>query len=344
MIRVLPYGAFYNRQPLAYGPVLDLVQGRIALVDDVRDADIVTISHHKDLELFGTRLWKMLAAQPGLRIVLLSEEPFWDTCWSPDPFSRDRVFDTPYGPVPHTVVNHFTSPLWRTPGVPYFLLTDPRYIANLRPRFARNAGRSAADWVRQFRTAEIDAAFVGEKRTLPRHAPAWPDQNTRGLSVYRSDVTRTCTGSRILRIGKGWSDTPPRQDLTDWHAEKLAHLDLRCRYVGAFENTHQMHYVSEKIFDAFALGAIPLYFAAPDHAVFGYIGAGGWLNLFEPRPKAPAFNALQPIGQSQADAYAATQERLATVFTDPATVPTALDRLAEGLLAEFRTILGKDCR
>ncbi|SEO24005.1 Glycosyltransferase family 10 (fucosyltransferase) C-term [Gemmobacter aquatilis] len=339
MIRVLTFGAFRNRQPLAYAPIRDRLAGRLRLVDDPTEAQIVTISHHKDLELFGNRLWQMLAARPGLRLVLLSEEPFWDSCWAPDPFARHQVFATASGPLPYAVLNHQNSAIFQAAQVPYFLLTHPRYIAHYQPRLDRNAGRSATDWLAQFRDAEWDAGFMGEKRTHERHRPAWPAEDLWGLSVYRSRFTQLCTGTRVLRLGKGWSDGPPRQALPDWHQDKLERFDLRCRYLGAFENTHQREYVSEKIYDAFATGAIPLYFAGPGHAVHRLIRPGGWRNFHAVPPRPDAFDARRPVSLAEAEAYAATQQHLAGLFATPRPAEAELERVAAALTREFAALL-----
>lgn len=339
MIRILPFGAFHNRQPLAYAPIRARLAGQVELVNTPSEAQILLISHHKDLELYGTRLLRLLAARPALRVVLLSEEPFWDSCWAPDPFSRYQGFATPEGVLPYAVLNHHTSAIYRAQRIPYFLLTDPRYIAHYRPLFDRNAGRSAAEWLAHFRDVPLDAGFIGEKRSHDRHNPAFPAQDVWGLSVFRSRFTHLCTAGRVLRAGKGWSDGPPRQELPDWHADKLALLDLRCRYVAGFENTHQADYLSEKIYDAFAVGAVPLYVAGKTHAVHRLVGPAGWLNFYAPPPKATAFDPRRPVTATEAADYAAVQARLAVLFQDPAATETELDRLTTALMAEFRRLL-----
>lgn len=339
-IRVFPAGSFQNRQPLAYAPILDRACQNITLVDTPDAAQIVTISHHMDLALSGPRLRRMLAATPGLHLVLLSEEPFWDTAWAPDPFSRrQQQHDTGEGLLPYTVLNHHTSGLYRAARIPYFLLTDPRYIAHYRPLFDRNAGMRVSDWLAHFRQAELDAAFMGEWRQHDRDRVEFPAHDVWGLSYFRTRMTMLCTRGRVLKAGKGWQPGPPRQELPDWHADKIAQLDLRCRYISAFENTHQNEYVSEKILDAFALGGVPLYFAGPSHAVHRLVGGGGWLNFYGTPPRAPVFDPRRPISLTEAEAYAATQARLAALFADPTAVPAEIDRLARALHDEFSRIL-----
>lgn len=336
MIRILTCGAFQNRNPLAYAPFQRRLATELALVDQPEDADLLVISHHLDLELFGSDLYETMARHRHLRLVLLSEEPFWDVGWAPDPFSRDQQFQSPRGTLSYRVLNHQNTAIYHAKHVPYFLLTDPRYLAHYRPLFDRNAGLSVAQWMAHFRNVPLDAAFMGEKRLAARDRIAYPEQNVWALSSYRTRLAQLCEKGRVLRLGKGWVAGPPRQELPDWHADKLERLDRQCRYLGAFENTHQRDYVSEKIFDAFAIGAVPLYFAAPDHSVHWLAGSGGWLNFHARPPVASAFDPRRPVTLVEAEAYAAAQHRLARQFGNPDLVQADTDRICAALLAELR--------
>lgn len=334
MLRVHLYGDFWNRQPLAYAPIRHRLADQITYVDDPADAQIALFSHSHDLTRHGRRLTETLAGNPNLRPVLLSEEPFWDTCWSPNPFDRYQTWAP--GPLPFAVLNHFTCDVFSTRALPYFLLTDPRYIAHYRPLFDRNAGFSVAQWQARWRDAQWDAAFLAERRDADRHGPAFPDHDVWGLSPLRSRITRHCKG-QVLRMGKGWEGGAPRTELPDWHADKLALLDLNCRYVSALENTHQSNYVTEKVFDAFAVGAVPLYIANPDHDVHRYVGPRSWVNLAErlPRPDAPKsqpFDARVAPSPDLTNAYVASQTRLARLFADQTTIDAELDALSDRLL------------
>jgi hypothetical protein len=350
MIPVLPFGDHWDRQPLAYPAIAARLAGRVEITDDPAAARIVAFAHPLDLVRHGRALAGLLARRPRLRAVLLSEEPFWDSCWAADPFSPRQLHDAGRGlAVPYAVLNHHTAGFYRADRVPYFLLTDPRYIARYRPRLARNAGFAAADWQRHFRSLPHDAAFVAEKRTLPRHAPAFPERGVWGLSLFRTRLARHCRGASVLRLGQGWAEGPPRQALADWHADKLERLDMACRYLSAVENTHQAPYVTEKLFDAFAVGAVPLYVAGPGHAAGRLLGQGGWINLWDrldrtgsgPAGFGPrqAFDAARPVGAALADAYAAAQDRLARLFETEAAVEAERDRLADGIAAALAALL-----
>lgn len=332
-------GGYRNRNPLAYPPIRAALGDRVELVGHPDAAQILLISHIKDIELFGASLAAMLRQFPGLRLVLLSEEPFWDSCWMADPFTRRQSFPTLDGPVDCTVLNHETSGIFRAARIPYFLLTDPRYIAHYLPLFDRNAGWSAQDWQHHFAGVPLDAVFLAERRTEARFSPNFGTDAMRGLSVWRSRLAEQCLGTAVVREGVGWSDGPRRQDLPDWHADKLARFDLRTRYMSALENTHQTDYLTEKLWDVFAMGAVPLYLASSGHAVHWLIGADGWINVHAALPAVPAFDARQPVDAAGSAAYAAQQDRLARLFEDRDVIAAEYERLCTALLQAFAEVL-----
>ena len=347
MIRIVLVGDFWNRQPLAYAPIRDRLADRIDFVDDPADAHLALFSHTHDLQAHAKALAYMVAAHPRLKPVLLSEEPFWDTCWSADPFTKYQCWTDGPAPFGYTVLNHGTSPLYDTNSIPYFLLTDPRYIARYRPMFDRNAGFSAADWLARWRSAPWNAAFMAERRDDARHAPSFPAKDVWGLSRLRGQITLNCKGAKVLRSGRGWDVETRRSELGDWHAEKLAKLDLKCRYVSAMENTHQANYVTEKIFDAFAVGGVPLYIASPTHTVSRYVGTGSWINLEShlPRktaPKVAAFDANAAVSPALAEAYVTTQNRLARLLSNKALIEVELDQLSTRLFDALHQLASPD--
>ncbi|MEL6208721.1 MAG: hypothetical protein AAFR44_00760, partial [Pseudomonadota bacterium] len=84
-ITVFVAGAYGHRQPLAYAPIRDAAAGLIATTDRLEAADLVVVAHWKDVVAQGPGLIARLS--PAQRLVLLSEEPFWDTLWCPAPFA-----------------------------------------------------------------------------------------------------------------------------------------------------------------------------------------------------------------------------------------------------------------
>jgi hypothetical protein len=350
-LRILTFGGYRNRQPLAYEPIRAALGDRIALVDDPAEAQILLIGHYADLDLFGRQILAMLAGRPGLCLVLLSEEPFWDSCWMPDPLSRHQRITLETGSagstvgctVDCTVLNHATSTIYRAARIPYFLLTDSRYIARYRPMFDRNAGWTAADWQRHFRAVPLDAVFLAQRRMAARMAPMHGGGRLRGLSVWRSRIAEACQGPRVVIEGAGWGTgggtAPRRQDLDDWHADKLTRFDLQTRYMSAFENSWQADYLTEKIWDAFAVGAVPFYAGGPDHAVQRLVGARGWLDFFDHLDSIPDIDTGCLPDPGLVDAYASRQEELARLFADRTVLEAEYDRLTTALLGALQGVL-----
>ncbi|GGE25621.1 Glycosyltransferase family 10 (fucosyltransferase) C-term [Gemmobacter megaterium] len=339
MIRICVLGAWQHRQPLAYAPIQAACADRIALVEDPARADLLVVAHPLDLDQQGLRLGRLMAARPGLRLVLLSEEPFWDTVWNPDPFARWLDWPGPEAPLPVSVISHETTALYDFDRIPYFLLTDPRYLAHYRPLVARNARLRPADWARHFGQPLQDAAFMAARRRDPKFSPAWPARDVLGLCLYRSTLAAATRKGQVLRHGKGWAPGPPRQELADWHADKLDRLDMAFRHVSALENTHQHSYVSEKLLDAFAVGAIPLYMAGPGHRVDRLVPRGSWLDLWG-QAAEQGIDPTLPPDAARLEAYAEAQARLHDLLSDPEAEARELDRFACALVAELRGVLG----
>jgi hypothetical protein len=60
--------------------------------------------------------------------------------------------------------------------------------------------------------------------------------------------------------------------LYDWHLDKLLSSYGRYKCVSAIENTFHVNYVTEKIFDAYAVGAIPVYYSSSQHSINKMLG------------------------------------------------------------------------
>lgn len=337
-LRVHLVGAYQQRQPFAYSPILKAANENIALCATLDEANIIVLAHTKDLVQIGPQLRACL--REDQRLVLLSEEPFWDTVWAADPVSRQQVHVTPEGPLAISVLNHATSTVFDFKRIPYLILTDPRFQAHYAHRFRRNAQMEAADWQRHF-ASQTKITFMAERRRKASYDIAVPEANILGLAAWRTRLAELCTDPRVSRCGKGWpGHQQNRQALPYWHADKLKMLDGRCLILSALENTHQPSYISEKIFDAFAVGAVPLYMAGPTHRIHDLLPDGGWLNLYGLSEDAAA-RLLQAFRPNEAflAGYAASQRRLAEMFCDPVVARTELRLLADRLTAELRQVI-----
>lgn len=342
MIRVFRTGLHAHRMPLSYPALWPLFERQIRIVDRPDEADLYLFAHVMDIQAAPRALvedWRR-RRRP---VVLLSEEPFWDTIWGGHPLDPLIHVDTDFGALPVHQLNHHTArEIYRFTHLPYFLLTNHRFANAYASRFARNAACSAADWTTSMAARQLRTVFMFERRPEPYHAVQWPQGGIIGLCSWRTELAHACDAAGVLRLGQSWQGGRSRFELaTDWHLDKLVRLDRRSRMIGALENTHQPDYITEKLFDAFACGAVPVYYAAPDHRIHDLgLPPEAWINLYGLSPQTAAEKlAALPACPVSAEAFEAAQRGLARHFGDSRIWIEERDRLARAVLAALEGVL-----
>lgn len=341
MIRVFTTGRHAHRSALSYPALADLFAAEVTLVARPDEADLYLFAHSVDVMEAPETLvadWRR-RRRP---VVLLSEEPFWDTIWTGRPLEREIVIDTAWGSLPVVQLNHHTSEIFRFERIPYYLLTSHRFVNAYRYRFARNAARSTADWQADFAARPTETVFMFERRPEDSHDVRWEEARIIGLCAWRTRLAEACRGAGALHLGRSWQPRQPRrQDLPDWHMDKLVRLDGAARTIAAFENTHQPDYVTEKFFDAMACGARPLYYASTGHRIHDFgVPPEAWLNLFDLSPEAAA-ERLRAGGAEVTfyEAFRHGQDQLARLFSDAETLMSERLRLQRAVMGELYDIL-----
>ncbi len=339
MIRFYLSGRHAQRTPLSYTWLSPLWNGEIKRVDNPAEADLCVFAHCLDIAEASFEVvaeWRRRA----LPIVWLSEEPFWDTIWGRNPMARRIVVDTEYGALPVNQLNHQTSDIFRFERLPYYILTNPRFLSTYRRLFARNAALSPNDWREVFISRPVDISFMFERRPEPYHDVFVAEGDLYGLCAWRTRLAELRLPGKIERLGTSWGVGPSRFELKDWHEDKVMRLDGRARNLAAFENTHQPDYITEKIFDAYACGSRPLYFASPDHRLHEFgLPHESWKNLFDPHLALPDVDLLNaPNSKDFFDAYATAQNRLLELVKEEAE-EAERDRLRKAVLDAFESVL-----
>lgn len=188
-------------------------------------------------------------------------------------------------------------------------------------------------------------AFYAEFQDDSQFDAYFPEYDVWGLCRFRTLVAQRMTGDRIVRIGKRWGDTPARQLLPDWHLDKLAALDSRSFIVSGIENTHHWNYVSEKLFDAFAVMAIPLYYAAPFHSVYRFASSESFINLYGLAvEQAVSKILLFKPDNIFLDVYRETQHKLYEIFSEPRNLVDERHRVVSEVLYEFEALMDDEHR
>lgn len=342
MIRIFKSGRHAQRSPLSYQALAPLFAEAIELVDRPEQADLYLFAHSLDIEAAPEELvldWRR-RRRP---VVLLSEEPFWDTIWTGRPLERQTYVETAWGALPVVQLNHSTSRIFQFWRIPYYLLTNHRFVNAYRWRFCRNAARSTADWQAYFAARRVEIVFMFERRPEPFHDVRWEADNLIGLCAWRTRLAEACGGSdHVELLGRSWQPgVPRRQELSDWHLDKLTRLDGHARSLAAFENTHHPDYITEKFFDAMACGARPLYYAAPGHRIHGFgVPGDAWLNLYGCEAAKAARSLSMPFADARyCEAWREGQHALAALFSDSSVLVQERARLRQELLLELHGIL-----
>jgi hypothetical protein len=278
----------------------------------------------------------ILTLRPDIQLVILSEEPLWDTLYSDNCLSKRMRFSVGEREYPCVFLNHSTTRIFDFEKIPYFLTSSDDYFARYSFLFTRNCALKAEELKSLWANAPIRVAFYAECRDEVLFDVDFPEHDILGLSRYRTLVARAMEGDGIIRIGKGWGNTIVRQLLPDWHLDKLAALDRNSFIVSGIDNTHQWNYISEKIFDAFAVLAVPLYFGSRTHGVMRIVPAESFINVYG----LTVDQAVEKIcsfkpDKSYIDQYCEAQLMLAEMFSQPMSLVQERVRIVTEIISEF---------
>ncbi len=336
-VKVSLFGKHSHRTPLSYDAYRPYFEANIAITTDQKKADFIVSGFDRDFRGDLDLLSNHAKERPQTHFLILSEEPLWDTLWSEKYSEKVNHFRERAGELRYKIVNHFNSPIFNFDKIPYFVTTNNHFLVRYANCFRRNSALTVDELLHHWNGNLTRAAFFAEKRDNEKYDYHLPDRDVYGLSVYRTRLAQNVSDGAAVRVGKGWSDQKMRQRLPDWHLDKLIAVDRRVLILSGLENTHQHQYITEKILDAFAALAVPLYYASPKHRVHDLLPEGGFINLYG----ASIEEAVQRIDSFVPDrdfarAYMESQKRLHALFSDPEHVHRERSRVAAAVIRELR--------
>lgn len=333
--RIHIFGRHGKRTPFAYEPYRRLLSRHFDLSVSAEEADFLIIGFVLDIKE-NFELLHRLCKSSLRRIVVISEEPLWDTVWTPGFTKRSGSVECNGEFIEYTYLNHWTASIYSFAELPYFITTSDEYFVRYSYMFQRNAQLSTNDLLSIWRNADGKAALIFEKRNEVQFDCQFPECSTFGLSRYRTLFALETLNSRVKVFGKGWTEGPARQVLHDWHLDKLAEIDRRYLFSSAIENTHAPNYITEKVFDSFAAATVPITYFKQDHAIerLGVKEALFDVSSKTPSEAAESINIWRP-GLTYAKAYVQTQRRLAALFKNPDVLVRERERLVSALLGEI---------
>jgi len=334
------FGRHSHRTPLSYKPFLRHIGERLKFSDEPARSDLILSGFNIDIRENAASLAQAIKAKPSVKIAIISEEPLWDTIWSGGFKERDRTYKGDDLETDYLFLNHQTSSIFHFDKIPYFLLTADHFPTRYANLLRLQAKRTPAELLAHWQAATVDVAFFAEMRESPNYAQNYADVDMYGLSVFRTDIAKQVNHTQVLRVGAGWSERTQRQKLPDWHLDKMVLLGNRSRIVSAYENTHQRHYISEKIFDALAVGGIPTYHASRHHRIFELVPNPVMLNSFGLSAEAAARQVEAFVPDIQyAEIYLKALQDLQRKFNDYAIIAAERQRVADSVLDEIRRYL-----
>ena len=340
-LRIYHLGLRATRTPLGYAPLARLAAGRITRAETPAEADLIMTGWNRDLAENPDLLAYAFAQNPSLRCAVISEEPLWDTVWSDGYEARARPFDCAGQTRSYRFLNHMNSRIFDFEHIPYFLLTADHFIPRYVAMLGRYAQMRPKTLLQIWRSTVTAAAFVSEYRDDPGFDVRDAGQGVEGLSRYRTMVAQMASHPKIWRIGYGWAGAQSRrQDLPDWHLDKLARLQGQVRLCASYENTHVHNYISEKPFDAFAVGAIPICYAGPQHRLHELIAPQAMLNTYgQPPETAAAWVDWFAPEMETAEAWLDTTARLRQRLTQADALAAERQRVVDETLGEIEAFL-----
>ena len=324
------------RNPFSYPEYRKLFEKKFAYMQQPEDADFLIFSCLMDIRDSEDEVGRILTIRPDIQLVILSEEPLWDTVYSDNFLSKKIKISAGAHDYPCTFLNHATTRIFDFEKIPYFLTTSDDYFARYSFLFNRNSVLKGAEIKSVWMNAPINVAFYAEYRDEVRFDAHFPEQDVRGLSRYRTMVARAVKDDGVIRIGKGWGTKIVRQKLPDWHLDKLAALNRKCLIMSGMENTHQRFYITEKIFDSFAVLAVPLYWGGQKHEVMRIVPASSFINLhnFSIHQAADKICSFRP-DKNFLDQYREAQYMLAEKFSQPMFLVKERLRVVSEIISEF---------
>lgn len=287
-IAVYIHGIHSKRTPFYYLEYRQYFEPFFSFVDDPSFADVMVSGLLIDFVQSATDIFAWQKVNPKLKLVVFSEEPLWDYLWYDNPGIRARTFSSEINhqiiKFQYTYLNHTNSNIFDFDKLPYFVTTESKYMLRYGQEFRRNSKITGSELKKHWASTYYKIVFAAEKRLdkkFFRQDKENSNQQLTGLNHFRTEIAQAFYSKKsCLVIGKGWENENRRQDLVDWHLDKLLKLNNLSFLCSALENTHTESYISEKFFDAMAFRSVPIYYFSDTHKINSLFDAQGMINLY----------------------------------------------------------------
>ncbi len=139
MIKCALKGSHAHRTSIGYPDYQRLFSQSLCFVESIVAADVVILAWIKGFAEIAEEYLAAKIVKPDLQLVVISEEPFWDTLWGGEFYCRDNQIEYQGQFVAYTALNHLASNIFHFEQIPYFITTATPYFARYKVLFERNA-------------------------------------------------------------------------------------------------------------------------------------------------------------------------------------------------------------
>lgn len=342
--KVSLYGNYSLGTPFHYKSYKNLFKEYFQYLNNIKETNYIIVRMMKDLSKNFEEFVRLKDAESNLKLIIFSEEPFWDITWGNDIFNfqvKELIeHENHECELQCYQLNHFTTDIFNFKKLPYFITTDDSYFDRYQKMFNRNQNSTIEQLKNKWSQASYKYSFYATRRIGKQFEYKSNDDSIYALSRFRSYLAESLKDTETLKVGKGWNGTEVlRQDLADWHLDKLTQLEQNSFIVSALENTYYKHYISEKMFDAFAVGAVPIYDAGKEHRVFEFIKEGSFINVhgLSVREAAKKISKFRP-DKTFFVAYLETQNNLSKLFSNKQILEDERKLIVEKIYKSFNKI------
>jgi hypothetical protein len=336
--KIYLYGRHANRTPFSYPEYKVLFDRYVEYVNDINAADSVILGFSIDLNGLKDTYEKLLLKKPYLKFMVFSEEPLWDLMSVNDPLTNKSQWFFGDHELSFLSYNHFNSDIFNFDKVPYFLTTDSQYAARYLYHLTQRVNRfNEIELKKHWQSASVKIGFLQQRRLNENSIR--PELQHLAQSSFRTELAELLSVDNVLVEGAGWGSVSSRQRKNDWHLDKLVKYSDRVALFSGIENTLNCSYITEKIFDAFAMGSWPIYIANPSHRVFEFADKGSFTNLYglTTWESADCLRSWTP-NSCDTDAYYHTLCRLKNLFSKPISLMEERLRLVQAIVQTFQQL------
>lgn len=346
MINIYLLGKHSTRTVFAYDVYQSHLEKYFKYVDDPTQADILVSGYVRDIYDNKDYLLSAYKNRQEIKVLILSEEPLWDTTNNMtfiDFFKRDHMLSIGSLKINVTFLNHFNSQIFDFSELPYYISTNNDFWLRYSYLYKRNMKFNENDFKSIFNNSLNKYVFFNEKRTEKSKYDKKYKRNVQGLAYLRTQLASHYFDKGQMVVGKGWKNSNDRQQLPDWHLDKICQLDTSSRIVSAVENTHVNNYVTEKVFDSFAVVAIPIYCASNEHMVNTIVEKNSYINIYD-KTVEESIREIESfkINDCFLSNYIESQKNLYKIFSNTDNLHRTRSNTASKVIYEVHNIMNND--